>query len=66
MRVSAVKIALQAPLFAMPDGLLMYVYPYNEQKGAIVPSHLQHRMIEENHRGHVGAYFQDRAILFSF
>ena len=54
------KIALQAPLFAIVDGTLMFID--KDQKRAVVPSHLQRRIMEESHRGHVGAHFSGQKL----
>ena len=60
------KIALQAPLFAMIDGVLMFVDPKRkDQRRAVVPSQLQRQVMEENHRGHVGAHFSVSRSLLS-
>ena len=57
------KIALQAPMFAMIDGILMFVdSKRKDQKRAVVPSQLQHQVMEENHRGHVGAHFSGQKL----
>ena len=52
------KIALQQPLFVMGDNILMFVdTKHKRQRRVVVPEHLRQRMLEENHRSHVGAHF---------
>ena len=42
----------------MMDGVLLYVNPkQGEGKKIVVPGHLKTKIMEENHRGPVGAHF---------
>ena len=46
----ACRIALQASLFALVDGMLFYLDPKQEhRKRAIVTSHLREQLLQENH-----------------
>ena len=52
------KISLQVSLFSMVDGVLMFVDPKRkDRKRVVAPSHLQHSIMDDNHRNHVGAHF---------
>lgn len=52
------KMALQRSLFTVVEGVLYYVDPKrNNRKRAVVPQHLQKRLLEETHAGPYGAHF---------
>ena len=54
--IQARKVVMQEPLFTMVDGILFYLDPKNrDQKWTVVPEHMQREVMEENHRGNMGA-----------
>ena len=49
------RIATQQSLFTLVDGVLYFLDPKQEhQCRAVVPSHLQEQILEENHRKWMG------------
>ena len=49
------RIALQASLFTLVDGVLFYLDPKQEhRKRAVVPSHLREQLLQENHSSLMG------------
>lgn len=52
------KLALQAPMFAVTDGIILY---YVETKGSVrrtvLPRHLQQQLVEESHGGRYAGHF---------
>lgn len=53
----ACKIALQAPLFSVTDGILYYMNPKQGEGRIIVPEHTRAGIMEENHCGPAGVHF---------
>ncbi|MCG8622977.1 MAG: hypothetical protein MJE68_13400 [Proteobacteria bacterium] len=51
------KIAVQAPLFSVIDGILYYVNPKQGGRRIVVPEHMRAGTMEENHWGPAGAHF---------
>lgn len=52
------KIALQSPLFVLLDDVLFFVNPKgNQPRRVVVPKHLRIKVMEESHRGPMGAHF---------
>ena len=52
------RIALQASLFTLVDGVLFYLDPKQEHwKRAVVPSHLREQLLQENHSSLMGGHF---------
>ena len=52
------RIALQASLFTLVDGVLFYLDPKQEhRKRAVVPSHLREQLLQENHSSLMGGHF---------
>ena len=58
------KMALQRYLFTIVEGVLYYVDPKRDnRKRAVVPKHLQKRILEEVHAGPYGAHFSGQRML---
>lgn len=52
------KIALQSSMFVLMDDVLYFVdTKQSKQQRVVVPMHLRPKMMEENHRGPMGAHF---------
>ena len=52
------KIAAQGPLFTLVNGVLYYLNPkHGDRKRAVVPEHLRHTVMEENHGGPMAGHF---------
>ena len=52
------KLALQSSLFALVDNILFFHdQKHNGRRRAVVPCHLQAKIMEESHRGPMGAHF---------
>lgn len=60
------KIALQASSFVLKDGMLFYLDPKQKhRKRAVVPTHLQNQVLEENHRTVMGGHFSGKRMYCS-
>ena len=52
------KIALQSSMFALMDDVLYFIDPkQSKQQRVVVPMHLRPKVMEESHRGPMGAHF---------
>ena len=61
--VKARKIANQAPLFAIIEGILYYVdAKQGNAKRAVVPRHLRKQILEEGHAGPFGGHFSGKRL----
>ena len=55
------RIATQQSLFTLVDGVLYFLDPKQEHRcRAVVPSHLQEQILEENHRKWMGGHFSGK------
>ena len=55
---SARKVAAQAPLFTLVDGVLFFINPkYRDRKQCVVPRHLQQTIMEEHHSSPMSGHF---------
>ena len=55
---SARKVAAQAPLFTLVDGVLFFVNPkYRDRKQCVVPKHLRQTIMEEHHSSPMSGHF---------
>ena len=61
-KTRARKIALQSPQFALVDGILFYINPKTRHKRAVVPSCLQHKILQETHAGKYSGHFSGRRL----
>ncbi len=56
-------IVLQSPLHTIVDNVLYYVNPKNtDWLRVVVPTHLKKELLEDYHRGRMGAYFWEPAV----
>ena len=60
--VKARKMALRQSQFAIVDGIVYYVDPKTSHKRAVVPSHLQERILREAHSGSYSGHFSGRRL----
>ncbi|KAL5481622.1 hypothetical protein EMCRGX_G021819 [Ephydatia muelleri] len=51
------KLALQAPMFAVTDGILYYVETKGGVRRVVLPKHLQRQLVEESHGGRYAGHF---------
>lgn len=52
------KISLQSLLFTLVDRVLFFIDPKSGgRRRVVVPEHLRDKIMEENHRGPMGAHF---------
>ena len=52
------RIALQASLFTLVEGVLFYIDPKQEhRKRVVVPRHLREQLLQENHSSPMGGHF---------
>jgi len=62
-KVNARKIATQAPLFAITEGVFYYVdAKQGNAKQAVVPRHLRKQILEEGHAGPFGGHFSGKRL----
>ena len=60
------KIAISASLFVLDGAILFYLDPkLDHRKRAVVPSHLQSLIMEENHRAEMGGHFSGKRMYCS-
>ena len=55
-------MVLQRSQFALVNGVLYYVEPKTSRKRAVVPSHLQSRILQEVHSGNYSGHFSGRCL----
>ena len=56
------KMALQHSQFAIVGGVVYYINPKTRCKRAVVPSHLQQRILQETHSGKYSGHFSGRRL----
>ena len=59
-QVRARKVALQSSLFSLIDGVVYHIDHKTRQKCAVVPSHLQEKLLRETHAGSYSGHFSGR------
>ena len=60
--VRARKMVLQRSQFALVNGVVYYVEPKTSRKRAVVPCHLQSRILQEVHSGNYSGHFSGRRL----
>ena len=61
-QVRARKVALQSSLFSLIDGVVYHIDHKTRQKCAVVPSHLQEKLLRETHAGSYSGHFSGRRL----
>ena len=56
------KMALQSSMFSLVDGVVYHIDHKTRKKCAVVPSHLQEKLLRETHAGNYSGHFSGRRL----